>query len=109
MKSIRTSSTALAYLVVAALGSGLISQPGRAGDWTSSIGVASDNVVHGLKRPGEGPSAQVHLGFVAERGWTTGASLSTVDSGEAPGPRQEINFYAAAYSQLSRDWRIVGQ
>jgi uncharacterized protein (TIGR02001 family) len=92
-----------------ALSASAISQPAAGGDWTSSLALTSDYLVHGLRRSADEPAAQAHLGFVGERGWSTGVWASTVNLHPGRGPRQELDFYAAAYAQLSRDWRLTSQ
>jgi uncharacterized protein (TIGR02001 family) len=102
----KTANCAMGAL---ALGACLISQSTTAGEWTSSIALTSDYRFHGLQRSAGDPAAQAHLGFIGDRGWSAGAWASTVHLHPGPGPREELDFYAAAYLQLSRDWRIAGQ
>jgi uncharacterized protein (TIGR02001 family) len=108
MRAFRKSPVKFVSLCLLALSAGWFSCSAAAGEWTGSLALTSDYRVHGLQRSAGAPAAQAHLGFIGERGWSAGAWASTMELHTSSGPSQELDFYAAAYSQLSRDWRIAG-
>jgi uncharacterized protein (TIGR02001 family) len=109
MRSPRPSLAALACLSIPFVGADAITRPAHAGEWTGSVALTSDYLVHGLRRSADKPAAQLHLGFVGERGWSTGVWASSVNLHPGRGPRQELDLYATAYAQVSRNWRLSGQ
>src|SRR5687768_10940330 len=81
----------------------LLAPPIGAGELTGSLALSSDYLVHGLRRSAKEPALQAHVGWLGERGWSTGVWASTVELHPGSGPRQELDFYLATQTQLSRD------
>jgi len=82
-----------------------IAGPAHAGDWSGSVGLASDKLVHGISQSSQQPSLMLDLNYRSDTVWVAGVGLATLQQHRG-NSSAELTLSLAKGWQLDADWLV---